>query len=302
MSIRAQRRWPPQPPTEPPHAPTEPPHGEQDGYQDLGAPPAYLEPNAPAYPSRDDPEYAPLDEPADAGSWASEYDSAPEGSAAQDSISPSSVSQDTAPQGSGPQQYPPSLHGDRPVATIAPPSGSRWRTLRGPLATTLAAAGLIAAIWLAPVATLDGAAEAIEWLRARNHETGRAVLTTVIVAAALLAYVLAWARRSSHRRSVRLPGEGGALPLGDLAALITDTLREHPDVEDARVRLQNRHRRGLAIDAEVLVAPHAQLDDVAAFARDRVLRCLDEQIGVAPAGTPRIRLRYRELNLRRSMT
>lgn len=170
-----------------------------------------------------------------------------------------------------------------------------WRALR----RTVLVGTAVAVVWLAPEATLDAAAEGLEWLRVRNHDTGRAVVTTVLVAALLLTFVAEWGRRTATGRSLRLPG-GGRMSPADLGALIADALTARPDIAAARVEARNHHRRGVAIAAEVLVTPDARLDDVSRFAQARIRACLREQAGATPAGPPRVRIRYRELDLRRS--
>lgn len=174
----------------------------------------------------------------------------------------------------------------------------------------LVSASIVAVTWLAPAAALDGAEEALRWLRARNHDTGRAVLTTVVVATTLLLYVAAWGRATAHGRDLRLRVPGGELEsdrehtarvtMDDLAALLEDALSDRHDVERAEVRVRNLHRRGLAVEATLDLAAHARLHETAQGARALVGRVLAEQAGARLAGEPRLHLRYRELRLRRS--
>ncbi len=193
---------------------------------------------------------------------------------------------------------------DAPDDDVAhPASPDPWReswlrAYRAPLLGVALAAAAIALAWLAPGAALDGAERALEGARAHDDATARAVLSTLLAAAALLLVVARWGARSSPRRALRLPDGGGRLAVEELAALLRHELAASDAVEAAHVRVENRHRRGVAVAAVVEVAPEARLAGAGAAARARLAEVVEGRIGLALAAPPRVELRYRELRLR----
>jgi hypothetical protein len=192
---------------------------------------------------------------------------------------------------------------DEPPPT--PASDDPWReswprAYRAPLLGALLVAAAIVVAWLAPGAALEGAERALEGARAHDDPTGRAVLSTLLAATALLLVVARWGVRSSPRRALRLPDGAGRLAVAELAALLEHELTASGAVEAAHVRVENRHRRGVAVEAVVEVAPEARLSDAGTEARTRLAEVVEERIGLTLAAPPRVELRYRELRLRRS--
>ena len=195
----------------------------------------------------------------------------------------------------------------RPAAPAVPPGarvarprlpGERWwRAYRAPLLAAAAAAAAIALIWLAAGPALDAAAAAVEGARGRDTAGGRAGATTVLVAAALLVFVGRWGSRSSPRRPLAIPG-GGRLPVDALAALLRSEVAAIETVVAAEARVENRHRRGVAVELVVEVGAQALLADVGARARELAVDAVTRRLGLRLAAPPRVELRYGELDLR----
>ena len=153
--------------------------------------------------------------------------------------------------------------------------------------------------WLAPVAALDAAAEAVGWLRMHNDEAGRAALTVVVVAAAALVWV---ARVGARHRATAAP----CASLADVApSPWTRSPRGSPrscetraDVRDATVSVEHRGK-GVRVAARMAVTPDARLDDTTDGARAIIEDVLAARVGAPLVSAPAIELRYEELRLRR---
>ena len=74
---------------------------------------------------------------------------------------------------------------------------------------------------------------------------------------------------------------------------------EDPQLREARVRVANRHRRGVSVRAALSVTPDARLAETAAAAREAIAETLHERTGLALAEPPEIELHYEELILSR---
>ena len=183
------------------------------------------------------------------------------------------------------------------VATRRPSGEAWWRAYRGPLAVAVLAAGAIALIWLASGAALDAAGGALDGARDLDTPRGRAAATTLLVAAALLAFVGRWGSRSSPRRPLAIPG-GGRLAVEALEALLRAEITAADAVESARVRVENAHRRGVRVEVAVEVGPTALLSDVADRARDLVADAVERRLALRLAAPAGVELRYGELRLR----
>lgn len=177
------------------------------------------------------------------------------------------------------------------------PGEAWWRVYRGPIALAALAAGAIALIWLASGAALDAAGEALDGARDLDTPRGRAVATTLLAAAALLAFVGRWGSRSSPRRPLAIPG-GGRLTVEALEALLRAEITAADAVESARVRVENAHRRGVRVEVDVEVGPTAILSDVTAQARALVADAVERRLGLRLAAPAGVELRYGELRLR----
>lgn len=162
----------------------------------------------------------------------------------------------------------------------------------------LVAAAIVAVTWLAPVAALDAAAEAIGWLRMRNDEAGRAALTVVVVATAALVWVAVWARATAPQRPVRVAGGRGTIPVDEIAAWLQAQLQTRADVRDATVSVEHRGK-GVRVAALMAVTPDARLDDTTDGARSIIEEVLASRVGAPLVSAPAIELRYEELRLRR---
>jgi hypothetical protein len=188
-----------------------------------------------------------------------------------------------------------------PAAASDDPWHESWpRAYRAPVLGALLAVAAIAVAWLAPGVALDGAERALGGARAHDDATGRAVLSTLLAATALLLLVARWGVRSSPRQALRLPDGAGRLAVSELAALLEQELTASDAVEAAHVRVENHHRRGVVVEAVVEVKPEARLSDAGAEARARLAEVVEGRVGRALAAPPRVELRYRELRLRRS--
>ena len=164
---------------------------------------------------------------------------------------------------------------------------------RGALLAALA----VIFVWTAPAPALDGIERGARWLRDGDDTAGRAIVTTVLVAAAALGYVLAWARATSLRRPVRVGGGRGTITPEELGRRVREAVLELSDVEEARVRVENLHRRGVRVSLRLDVTPDARLGQTAATAAARVEETLAQRAGVALAEPPSIEIRYEELIL-----
>ncbi len=177
-------------------------------------------------------------------------------------------------------------------------SGESWaRAYRAPLLVAALAAAAIALIWFAAGPALDSLGGVVEGARDHDTASGRAGATTVLVAAALLAFVGRWGSRSSPRRPLAIAG-GGRLPVDALAALLRAELTAIDAVVAASARVENRHRRGVAVEVVVEVEPQALLAEVGVQARDLAVDAVARRLGLRLAAPPRVELRYGELDLR----
>lgn len=154
----------------------------------------------------------------------------------------------------------------------------------------------IAFVWTAPEPALDGASQAIAWLRA-DDAGGRAIATTALVALGALAYVTAWTRATSLRRPLQPGGARGAISVDEFASWLRAALLEQPDVREAAVRVENLHRRGVRISLLLSVTPEARLAETVTEASLRVERAVRDRADLELAEPPAIELRYEELVL-----
>ncbi len=178
----------------------------------------------------------------------------------------------------------------------APRDPSARRGFHAATAFASLAALLIAFVWTAPAPALDGASEAIAWLRA-DSAGRRAIATTALVALGALGYVAAWTRATSLRRPLQVGGERGAISVHEFASWLRAALLEQPDVREAAVRVENLHRRGVRISLLLSVTPQARLAETVAEASSRVERVVRDQAAIELAEPPAIELRYEELIL-----
>lgn len=183
------------------------------------------------------------------------------------------------------------------VARPRPPGEAWWRAYRGPLAVAALAAGAIALTWLASGAALAAAGGALDGARDLDTPRGRAVATTLLAAAALLAFVGRWGSRSSPRRPLAIPG-GGRLAVEALEALLRAEIAAVEAVESVRVRVENAHRRGVRVEVLLEVGPTALLSEVAARARELVVDAVERRLALRLAAPTGVELRYGELRLR----
>ncbi len=154
------------------------------------------------------------------------------------------------------------------------------------------------ALWTASTAILNAAGGTLDWLRAHDDPTGRALVTTIFATATLLSFVLVWWRASSPRRPVRVGGGGSTIAVDELAEWLRQALLERADVAGATVRVENLHRRGIRVAVVLEVTAEARLEQTGDAAAALVERLIGERAGLPLDEPPQVELRYRELNLR----
>lgn len=188
----------------------------------------------------------------------------------------------------------------RHLGTSEPPRPPRRRSaFRRPLLAAVIVAALLTILWTAPEPALDAIVDTAD--AARPHATDHFIrLVTSIAAIALvgLGFVVAWGAASSPGRPVRLAGGRGTMQVGALAEQFADILCERDDIDDARVEVENRHRRGIAVIATIEVTPDARLAEVVPAAAALIEATARYHLDVALASAPAIRVHYRELRLR----
>lgn len=180
----------------------------------------------------------------------------------------------------------------------APLDARRNRPIRSLLLFALFALAGTVALWTASTAILDGAGATLDWLRAHDDPTGRALVTTIFATATLLNLVLVWSRASSPRRPVRVGRDGSTIAVDELAEWLRQALLERADVADATVRVENLHRRGLGVAMVLEVTAEARLEETGDAATALVERLIGERAGLPLHEPPQVELRYRELNLK----
>ena len=178
----------------------------------------------------------------------------------------------------------------------APRDPSAHRGFRAATVFASLAALFIAFVWAAPEPALDGASEAIAWLRA-DDDSGRAIATTALVALGAIGYVAAWTRATSLRRPLQVGDARGAISVDEFASWLRAAVLEQPDVREAAVRVENLHRRGVRVSLLLSVTPEARLAETVAEASSRVEHVVRDRAALELAGRPAIELRYEELVL-----
>lgn len=196
------------------------------------------------------------------------------------------------------------------LPALSQPARSRARAaddLGGPVGTrrpfalaalvALLAAALLAVTWGASDAALEAVASGAAWLQARNDVAARAALSVVLVAAAALAFVVAWSRTSDPRRPVRVPGGRGTIAVDEVAAWVRDAVRERTDIRDVAIAVHSQGK-GVRVAARIAVTADARLQETSRGARAAIEQVLAAQVGVPLVAEPVIELRYEELRLR----
>jgi len=173
----------------------------------------------------------------------------------------------------------------------------RFEGYRGAIAFALLASALIAVVWLAPVAALDASAEAVAWLELRLTPSGQALATIALGTIALLALVIAWARRTALARPVNLPA-GGRIAVDEVAARLTQMIEERDDVRRAEVRIDNLHRRGLRVSTTLHVTAQANLTGAIQTVSEAAELLLHGHLLVRLSSPPSVELHFDELDLR----
>lgn len=152
--------------------------------------------------------------------------------------------------------------------------------------------------WLAAADVLLGIERGTAWLRAQDSDAYRAMVTTGLVALALLALIIAWDRATSPRRPVRLSNGRGRMAVSVIEARLRAEIIADPDVRDADVRVENAHRRGVRVDVHLRVAPQARIDDAIDRVDGAAEDLLEGRLGVSMDGLPVVDVTYDELDLR----
>lgn len=182
----------------------------------------------------------------------------------------------------------------------APKPSRRERRLegyRGALGLAVLLTAAIAAVWLAPLTTLQASTDAIAWLEARLTPTGQAIATTALGTTALLGLVIAWARRTALGRPVSLPA-GGRVSVDDVAVRLQQMIEERDDISSAEVRVDNLHRRGLRVSVQIHVASHANLNGAIQSVSEATELLLHGHLLVRLSSPPSVEVHFDELDLR----
>jgi hypothetical protein len=173
----------------------------------------------------------------------------------------------------------------------------RLEGYRGALALVALLTALIATIWLAPLAALEASTDAIAWLEARLTPTGQALSTTALGTVALLGLVIAWARRTALGRPLSLPA-GGRVSVDDVALRLQQMIEERDDISSAEVQVDNLHRRGLRVSAQIRVSSHANLNGAIQSVSEATELLLHGHLLVRLSSPPSVEVHFDELDLR----
>lgn len=170
------------------------------------------------------------------------------------------------------------------------------------------AAGAIAVAvlaWTIPNKTINWLADAVQWLDDNDGDTEKAILTAIAVVVALVALGLLLLelvpRRRSDVRVVDVQGGQASLSTAAVAQRLDETMRQVPNVVDARSYVTAR-RRGVEVEMDLDVDSDANLAEVTTAASSAARDLLGNRMHVALLGDPKARLHYRELRLRRAPT
>jgi hypothetical protein len=184
------------------------------------------------------------------------------------------------------------------VATYRSAHPRRPHPYRGAAVLALALVAGAVATWFAAAEVLLGIEQGAARLRALDSGTSRAITATVLVAAGLLAVIVAWGRATSPRRAVRLADGRGSMAVEAIETRLRYAIVADPDVHEARVWVENRHRRGLGVDVALRVGPRARIDDAIDRVDEVAEELLHRRLGVPMDGPPMVDVTYDELDLR----
>lgn len=207
----------------------------------------------------------------------------------------------TSPFHSTPR-HPPSAEAATTVPTRVGEGGqprlARHHGYRGALLFAALMAGLSALAWGASTEALRAATYALDWLGAHDTARGRALAAVLCAAAGALALIGTWARETAERRPVRLAGGRARMAVDEVAAALRDAILDDDGLADARVQVQNLHRRGLRVTVRADVHPRARIDDTVDGVDEAVREVVQRRLGARLAARPAVDVRYRELDLR----
>ena len=209
----------------------------------------------------------------------------------------SSLPQPDTPGDFGHRRRPPQLRALEPAPTIRRRRTRRLDGYRGAILVCAVAAALVAALWLAPLETLDASSEVIGWIEARLTPAGQALATTGLAAIALLSLALAWGRATALRRPVSLPA-GGRIAVDEIAGRLQQMVEARDDITRAEIRVDNLHRRGVRVSSRIHVASHANLSGAIHAVSEATELLLHGHLLVRLSSPPSIEVHFDELDLR----
>ena len=189
------------------------------------------------------------------------------------------------------------LHVLAPVPAATLRHRTRSNQYRGALGFAMLMSLFLSVTWLAPLETLQSMSEAAGWLEQRATTSGRAIASTIFVAAGALGLAIAWARATALSRPIRLPSRAH-ITVDDLAAQLESLFVESDAVHRANVRVDNLHRRGVRVAAHLHVAPHADLNRTVEAVCEQTEWFLHAHLLVRLSSIPSVQLSFEELNLR----
>ena len=170
------------------------------------------------------------------------------------------------------------------------------------LALITGAIGLAVLAWTIPDDTLDWLRDSVDWLDENDGDTEKAVLTAIVIVIAAVAFIILFfelmPRAGKDVHVTDLEGGQATLTTAAVAQRIEDRVRQLPNVADVKAFVQPR-RKGVDVEMDLHVDPDANLAEVTNSASEACRDVLSTRMHVALAGSPRTRLHYRELRLRR---
>jgi len=179
------------------------------------------------------------------------------------------------------------------------PRAGRLRAARAALVLSVLCSALIAVTWTAWTPVLDAIAEGAATLAGREGD-GRAQVTTtvVLVAIAILGFVVSWSRSTRPRRAVRLSDDRGRMAVDDIAGQLRASILELDEIREAEVRVENRGRSRVRVRAWLRVSPEARIDDVLDEVDEAADWLVHHRLGLLLSEPPLADVKYDELDLR----
>ena len=158
--------------------------------------------------------------------------------------------------------------------------------------------------WLATQESIDALDDAVNWLRDNQGDLEKTLISTgaalVAVIAVTLLYMELVPRRGSEVLITDLQSGQATLSTDDISQRVEEAVARVEHVSDVRVRITN-HRRGVAVDLDLHVAPEANLAAVTDGACEAARDVLVNRVHVPLSEPPSVRLHYREIRAQRGV-